>query len=802
MIAGNVGSFTLFDLYSQHRFAVCKNKEYFEKGWQKGKSYDYCQEQLSIGKANGYGLLTGEFNGCGIVAIDFDGDSADQPAKGIGSWLLNQDSMRWTSGKKGHYQTAYRIPKKHLGLWSNERKADLKSYKGYNTINLDHLEIRYKGCASVIPPSVHPETDYYKWIKEIPPRELSDQESFALLNTFYKLEFNNELSNDDELKMIESAIEYIPNENYDDWITVGMALASHGDLFDIWDNWSMTSDKYKANEMMTKWQSFKGSSITLGTLFHLAKYNGFDQRIWMRENLKRNVTRIKRSYDNSDNEISENFLPKVFSEMVDRLADPIMSEDDRQLQIGQFCAQNKISSNLLQKAIDARIKANERTIELENINNDLSNLMSVPNELLNLNYLFGDYFAELIISAAAQIPTNPDAVVTGLLPVLSSVIGTRSRIIVNAKSRYIVPFILRTMIVARSGAKKSPTLRLAIDPLMDKNIDEYQRYKHELEYWQQSDSDEPKPVLRRFIVQDSTFDGLIKTHSENLNGFLCYVDELSGYFKRMNKFYNGDDIQRDLELYEGKPLIKTRASDDSNVFLERTAISTVGTIQEVMLRQILATKDDLSGVSARWLIWAGKMPLGKLVTRDDTENNFSETLRDLLNILIHQNINSDLLIDDQAYELFRQWQHSIMDSLQQISLPQLENKYSKIESDVIKFAGILHFLSMHIQPNLITNELIINSEIMARAIELGNYYLRHFAYILNKCQDDVIDSQLLKILELVEKKGEITSVDIKRYIWEFKNTPINEVNQLLLSLITLKKVDQVPTKKGIRIKSL
>ncbi len=50
---------------------------------------------------------------------------------------------------------------------------------------------------------------------------------------------------------------------------------------------------------------------------------------------------------------------------------------------------------------------------------------------------------------------------TALLPVWASGIGTSSRIVVKANSKYIQPAILRTAIVAKSGARKSPTLRVA-----------------------------------------------------------------------------------------------------------------------------------------------------------------------------------------------------------------------------------------------------------------------------------------------------------------------------------------------------
>jgi hypothetical protein len=515
------------------------------------------------------------------------------------------------------------------------------------------------------------------------------------------------------------------------------------------------------------------------------------------------IKSFEESYQHSPPDISENNLPLLFEKCVQKLSDNSLSEADRYTEIGKFCSQNKISPSILQKAISERIRNENKQVELEELKGDLDDLINVPNEQLNLNYIFGDLIAESLKQSALEIPTNPDAIVTILLPVLASVIGTRSRIIVNPNTRYIVPFIIRSMIVGSSGHRKSPTARLAIDALQTRNTEAHKRYKRELQSYQESEGNEPKPVLKRHIVQDSSLDGLIKVHADNLNGFLCFVDELFGYFKRMNKFNNGDDVQRDLELYEGKPLIKVRANEDSNIFLERTAISITGTIQEVALRQILHNKDDLTGISARWIIWAGKMPLALLSNRSQqSDQSFADLIGRAIDNLFDIEIDSDLLIDNQAYDLFQKWQHGIMNGMKDLSLPQLEAKYSKIESDVIKFAGILHYFYQITQPDIITNDVVINLETMKRAIVLGNYFLRHFCYIVTKCQDDLLNSQLLKILELVQRKGEISAVKVKQFIREFKDTDSLIINELFMDLIELGKVQQIPTKKGFKIKML
>jgi putative DNA primase/helicase len=77
--------------------------------------------------------------------------------------------------------------------------------------------------------------------------------------------------------LLSEALAHIPADDYHTWIQVGMALKHElGDAgFALWDDWSASSPKYDARQMMAKWQSFDPQHITAGTLFHLAGRHGW-----------------------------------------------------------------------------------------------------------------------------------------------------------------------------------------------------------------------------------------------------------------------------------------------------------------------------------------------------------------------------------------------------------------------------------------------------------------------------------------------------------------------------------------------
>ena len=76
---------------------------------------------------------------------------------------------------------------------------------------------------------------------------------------------------------VREAISYIPSDDRDTWVTVGMGLSDGlgSEGWDIWDSWSRTSKKYNERDAKAVWNSFKKSGVSLGTVWALAQENGW-----------------------------------------------------------------------------------------------------------------------------------------------------------------------------------------------------------------------------------------------------------------------------------------------------------------------------------------------------------------------------------------------------------------------------------------------------------------------------------------------------------------------------------------------
>ena len=79
----------------------------------------------------------------------------------------------------------------------------------------------------------------------------------------------------------ESALQFISPVEREVWVSMGMALQSEfGDAArDIWMDWSRQADSFNEISARSVWKSFRGTGVTLGSLFHEARQNGWrDER--------------------------------------------------------------------------------------------------------------------------------------------------------------------------------------------------------------------------------------------------------------------------------------------------------------------------------------------------------------------------------------------------------------------------------------------------------------------------------------------------------------------------------------------
>ena len=83
---------------------------------------------------------------------------------------------------------------------------------------------------------------------------------------------------DISLETVIVALTYIDAYDRDTWLKVGNALKTEFGTsgFDVFDNWSQTTDNYDAKAIKSVWRSLTIGKVNIGTVIFLAKQRGFD----------------------------------------------------------------------------------------------------------------------------------------------------------------------------------------------------------------------------------------------------------------------------------------------------------------------------------------------------------------------------------------------------------------------------------------------------------------------------------------------------------------------------------------------
>lgn len=226
------------------------------------------------------GLVLGETSG--VIALDFDGDgSTGMFLKVYGvEWSRLPRTVAWTSGRPNRRQMAFRVPS---DMWPYLRGRRFFNTPDGRTV----LELRGAGHQSVIA-GEHPDTNGYEWIPGRSPADLQVADAPEwLLAPLMKSKAEptaaeHQPSTSADRPRALDLLAHIPAsdaDNYDTWLNVGMALHSvDSGLLHEWKEWSKSSSKFDEEVCLSKWISFKGSGVTIGTLHFLAERAGYRYR--------------------------------------------------------------------------------------------------------------------------------------------------------------------------------------------------------------------------------------------------------------------------------------------------------------------------------------------------------------------------------------------------------------------------------------------------------------------------------------------------------------------------------------------
>jgi uncharacterized membrane protein YgcG len=629
------------------------NKVPYRKRWQSEEPVfrSAIVKDIQSGFAKGVGIRTGRISG-GIVAIDFDGQSAWELARQLGEIPI---TVAFTSGRLGRHQRLYYIPEEY---WSKITTKKLKTGVIGDDGKPEQLELRWDGCQSVLPPSAHPETNAYLWRTSYTETAIAQAPMWVIEQMLHKPEpeektsspklkqpTNTSWTTADWTLSYLNALSPYRADDYDDWLAVGMALHSVDDaLLTEWDKWSSQSPKYKPGVCEKKWKSFNSQGISIGSLAHMAKGDGW-QSPFNKPTGRSFSSTSSRNHgggsggsggsgggDDGGNGHSTKvlnhppFSPLTKDELlasINSLIQQGSSDSEVSLTIPSLAKRSGYTESAIWKIYHDLLKETELEESRTDASHLIDSLLSARQASVPLHSVLPMALADPFTRYASWLNIRPEVILLTFLTTVSGLHHSETTSLLNRDFDFDVKPNLFTAIVAPPSQKKSPILKaIAKKPLRAlerKARDEWRRLQSEFneirERYNSLPKDQkeqqfpnglpPEPPDRRKIYSfsDTTTEGIRNQIEAYPNqGLIALPDELARLIKSANKYRGGkgSDEEDLLSYYDGGGETVLRAGGLAGDF-DNLLLSILGSIQPGVLQKMLKDCQDENGKWARFI---------------------------------------------------------------------------------------------------------------------------------------------------------------------------------------------------------
>ena len=354
--------------------------------------------------------------------------------------------------------------------------------------------------------------------------------------------------------------------------------------------------------------------------------------------------------------------------------------------------------------------------------------------------IFPENYQRYILECADKLDLVVDYMGSALLWVTSICIGNKYK--VKVKNGWYEYPILWLSLVGKAGIGKTPSTDRIVYPLEKRNerlVKEYIKKNKEFREYDKLSKKEKsqvkevlKPEKKQFIANDITLEALVQLHENVPTGVGVFKDELAGWFKDMNKYREGSDLEFWLSSWSGKSASLVRVTRD-DTFVSKPFIPVIGGIQPSIFQALYTEEKKENGFMDRMLLCYPDTD----VPEEYNENELSYDLMQWYNNSISNLFSSlkerEVIEDDEvtsieAYfstEAKKIW----IEKFKEISKLQnsddeneyLKSMYPKQKSYIPRFAFVLHVLNWSEDKNIPIT--VISEQAMNDACLLSDYFV-------------------------------------------------------------------------------
>jgi len=357
--------------------------------------------------------------------------------------------------------------------------------------------------------------------------------------------------------------------------------------------------------------------------------------------------------------------------------------------------------------------------------------------------IFPENIQHYILESSRTLGLSIDYMGCSFMWLLSVIVGNSLK--VELKNGWIENGNLWISLVGKAGIGKTPSINQIIRPIEIINNTHIKRYIKEYAKWVEYDKKDKKdkehseevrkPKKTQFIVNDITLEALVDLHEENKNAVGVFKDELAGWFKDMNKYRQGSDLEFWLSCWSGKAVSMNRKTAKSS-FVDKPHIPVLGGIQPTIFDQFNTDENKENGFTDRMLI---SFPNLYVDSYNDNEmdvdliywyDSYIQKFFDLVKREWVQYSDDDDIkpIISTLTPLAKSEWVRIFNNISEMQNSDAENEYMKSmlpkqKSYIPRFAMLLNALWSYDSNNQECYMATITKESMLRAEKLSNYFI-------------------------------------------------------------------------------
>jgi hypothetical protein len=763
----------------------------------------------------GVSVVTGSLSN-GLMAIDFDGPAAIQKYLKLSGNQLPPTTMKWSSGKTGHFQILLQVAKEK---WEGLKPQKIELENG------NKLELRWNQC-STLPPSIHPDTEKpYFWqltgkIAECPDFILELMREAPAVELPQNPKSKTSTHRDEDEKNLVDILEQeiLPRldaeEFYGNYLKLKAAGKNLKALCPFHDEKTPSFNVAPAQKTFHCFgcgtgggpvqflhQIKGGTDSPTGKDFYsvvmeLADRVGVEigDRNLQTQNVKSKIQNPKSN--NVPQHLAANvirppqFQVRPISELegeIETLLDSDLKKSQLQLKISELAQKFRINSADVWKTYRERQQELEQEADQEGTATEVAQLLASKSATLNLTAILPSELAEAITRLAQTLNIKPECYALALLTQVSTLLkpGTRTMLYPQTNFRVCPNFF--GALIAESSQKKTPIIRAIItDPMEKLNAasrkafkEAEAAYEEELNAWTASKSEDKgskpqKPGRKVYYITTATGESIPKQAARVPDQSLMWVaDELAGMLKSPNQYRSGKgaDEENLLEYWSGGGAAVLRA-DGLAVDAPHVGLSIFGNIQPKVLAQFLGDGSDDNGKFARFELI--QQPLAATELFEDAPSvdltPMLSALYEHLDPLPPQNFR----LDASARKLFIAYYNQC--ERERVTNPKqgMRAMLGKAPEKVGKVATILHAIHSAFRGGEIAES--IPAEIVRGAIQFVKYTTDQALSVnLDICEPSALAPNLARILDRARVNGGTVCVREYRDTFNKKTRPESQL---------------------------